>query len=498
MGTLLNAYSAYAPWSSAQPLPIRTSEQYVESLRDGRQVYMHGGGVADVTTHEVLARTVKHSATIYDLQHQSDLKDLFTYKSQLTNGLESRYFNHPQNADDLLKRNLLIEETTKRCRGSLNIVKAIGTDALFALHIVTWLMDRELGTKYSERVKDFRAHCEKNDLAMAVAQTDVKGDRGLRPHEQHDPDLYLRVVEKRSDGIVLRGAKAHTTAAPVVNEIFAIPTRAMTDKDGDYAVAVAVPANAKGLKMICRPMQFGGSEFDYPVSSRNFEIESLTIFDDVFVPWDRVFMCGETRYAGGLAALFANFHRFTAISYKPPTGDLFIGAAQLIAEYNGLADAGHVREKLSRLIQYTEVTRACAKAAALDHERHASGLAIPNAVMTNIGKYHFASQFHEAVKLVQDIAGGLVITGPSQRDLENPETGRYIHKYLAGKRDVPTESRLRVLNLIRDLTATEFGGYNLVVSIHGEGSLEAQTITTYREYDIERCKGMVKEILSLP
>ncbi len=458
-------------------------------------MYVLGEKVPDVTTHRILSITVDHSSTVFELAFNPETKDLFTFPSPIDGRPASRYYRLLRSPEDLLDRNRLIEETTRRCRSTFNILKAIGSDALNALTIVSHEMRKEVD-HYSPRIAAYLEQCVEKDFAIAVAQTDVKGDRGLKPHEQRDPDMYVHVVERRGDGIVVRGAKAHTTGAPCANEIIVLPTRSMSEKDQDYAVAFAVPASTKGLKLICRPT--GSTEetvSEHPVIRRNIETETLTVFDDVFVPWDRVFLCGEWKYAGRLATLFANYHRFTAISYKPPIGDVFIGAAQLIAEYNGVADASHIREKIARLIQYTETTRACAKAASLECVRHPSGLVIPNPIATNTGKYYFASQYHDAVRLLQDIAGGLIITAPSEKDMHSEETGRYLAKYLAASKACTYKERLRLFYLIRDLTASDFGGYNEVVSLHGEGSLEAQLITTYREYDVASKVSLVKGIL---
>jgi aromatic ring hydroxylase len=403
----------------------------------------------------------------------------------------SRYFQVPRTKEDLLERGRLIEETTWGCQSVLNIIQAIGSDALFALTVMAEPLARAGHPQYQGRVEAYRRRCLGEDLTLAVAQTDVKGDRSLRPHEQADPDLYVRVVERDAKGIVVRGAKAHTTMGPVVDEIIVLPTRAMGEKDQDYALAFSLPASAKGLRFVCRPTtRRDQSPFDLPVSRFHIETESVTIFEDVFVPWERVFLCGEWPFAGPLAALFARLHRFTAISYKPPTGDLFIGAAQLIAEANGVAASPHIRAKIVELITYTEIIRACARAAALECEVLPPGIAAPHSVPLNIGKHYFASHFHEAARILQDVAGGLVITLPAEADYRNPEVHGLLEKYLKGTASVPTERRLRLFGLVRDLTASDFGGYNYVVSLHGEGSLEAQSLTTYRDYDLERCKAL--------
>jgi aromatic ring hydroxylase len=477
---------------------IRSPEEYIAGLRDERTVFQGGKRVEDVTAHPVLGICAEHGSSIFRLAQQDDLRDLFVV-SEGEGAPYSRYFEFCKSAEDLLRRTELIEKTTEGARSVLNIIKAIGSDALSALTVISHHLDKAKSTDYSSRVAAFLDHCRAGDLSLAVAQTDVKGERSKRPHQQEDPDLYVRIVDRQEKGIVVRGAKAHTTMGPVVDEIIVLPTRAMTEQDSDYAVAFALPVATDGLKLICRPTTHRDqSAFDYPISRHHIETESVTVFEDVFVPWDRVFLSGEWDYAGALAGLFARFHRFTAISYKPPTGDMFVGAAQLIAEANGVGSSGHVREKIARLITYTEIIRACTKAAALDCEPMEPGIMAPNSVYLNVGKHYFASHFHEASRILQDVAGGLVITQPSEEDFRNPEVHGLLDKYLKGAPSVTTERRIQLFNLIKDLTASEFGGYNYVVSLHGEGSLEAQTLTTYRDYDLDRCKQLVLDALEGP
>jgi aromatic ring hydroxylase len=478
-------------------MPLRTVEQYKASLRDGRSVYVLGERVEDVTTHPILSITTDHCANIYRLALDPQWQDLFTGISPDTGERVNRHFLLPATPEELALRGRMIEEHTRQGNSTLNLTKSVSGDALMGLAVTCHAMDQALGTRYGERVAAFLRHVRENDLSVALAQTDAKGDRRLRPHQQPDPDAYVHIVARRADGIVVRGAKAHITSVPVVNELIVIPTRAMGPDDADYAVAFAIPVATAGLTLICRPTgSTAQSVFDNPISRRNIETEALTVFDDVFVPWERVFMAGEWQYAGQLATSFANFHRFTAVSYKPPIGDMLVGAAVLIAEANGTADMGHVREKIARLIHYTELIRACAKVAALEATVVPPGIAVPNAIYTNAGKYHFASQFHEACRLVQDIAGGMTITAPSEADLRNPATGRYVEKYLTGAAGTDGVTRLRLFHLIRDLTASDFGGYNYVVTLHGEGSLAAQLLATYREYDVERCKDLARRALA--
>lgn len=477
---------------------LRTAAEYKEGLRDGRVVYSRGEQVEDVTTHPDLGIAVEHAALDFHLAEEPAHRSLMTWEEEDGGELCSRYFKTPKNPADLLDRREMIERSTRAGGGVVLLVKEIGSDALFALDLISHRMDRELGSDYSSRVKAYGRMCRARDLSMAVAQTDAKGDRSLSPSQQEHPDYYVHIAAERPDGIVVRGAKAHTTCAPYVDELIVLPTRAVKEEDAPCAVAFAVPVNSPGVKLIASP--FGSppaSAFHHPVSSKHRMIDTLTVFDDVFVPRERVFLQGEWPFAGLLANTFVEFHRFTAVSYKPPLCDLFIGAASLLAEYNGIDRASHVREKLTQLIAYCETVRGLSLAAAHQCRVAEPGVAVPDTIFTNLAKYHFASNYHQAVSLVQDIAGGLVVTGPAEEDLQNPQTRPYIERFLGGKKGVETTDRLKAFNLVRDLTASAFGGYNELLAIHAEGSLETQKITIFRDYDIERCKQLAREAIGL-
>ncbi|MBI5829139.1 MAG: 4-hydroxybutyryl-CoA dehydratase [Chloroflexi bacterium] len=472
-------------------MPLRTSEQYLASLRDGRAVYMLGQRVEDVTTHPVLGVCARHSALEYDLAQDPALADLTRAALETTGEIVSRFYQLPRTPEDLLKRRDLIEHGSQVGLSMPLFIKEIGSDSLNALHIVCEALDRDRGTTYSARVAAYRAHCATNDLALAGAITDVKGDRSKRPSEQARPDYYVRIVERRSDGIVISGAKTNITAAPYVNEYIVVPTRAMGPGDEAFAVSCAVPVNAQGVRVIARPDR-AKSEFDFPLSARHFHVEGTIIFDQVFVPWEKVFLAGEWQYAGAVADACATWHRFAGLAYKGPGADLLLGMAQLIAEYNGVANASHIRAKIVGLIQYAESIRVFGRAAARDCEYFA-GLACPNALLANMGKYIFASGYHEAVRAVQEIAGGATVTAPSSRDFENPETREYVERYFGGVEGVSTENRLRAFKLIMDMTASEYAGNWLLATLHGEGSLEAQRLSMFRQYDVKRCVELARQ-----
>jgi 4-hydroxybutyryl-CoA dehydratase / vinylacetyl-CoA-Delta-isomerase len=475
---------------------VRTAEQYKQSLRDGRVVYFEGQRVEDVTTHPVIGVAVNHAAIDYEIADNPSYRDLAIFKDPQTGQQYSRYFKIPTTAEDLLKRSQLIESSTRLGNTLVVLIKEIGTDCLFALHLVAQQMDEKLGTKYLPRVRAIFEHCRNNDLAMAVAQTDVKGDRSRGPAEQAHPDYYVRIVDRRSDGIVVRGAKVHTSVTPNANELLVIPTRNLTEADKGYAVAFSIPLNTPGLKMIASPYGRGhDSSFTHPVSAGHKMMETLTIFEDVFVPNDRVFLNGEWQFAGPLAKTFVEFHRFTAVSYKLPLLDLLVGSALLIAEQNGIEKAGHVREKLTWLISYAQTVRMLTKMAAIECTMQ-NGIAVSNTEVVNIAKLHFASNYHQALMHVQDLAGGLLVTAPGEGDMKNPETRKYIDRFLGGRDGVSAEQRLRTLNMISDLTTSEFGGYQAVLAIHAEGSLEAEKLTILREYDQAAAKNYARAILA--
>ncbi len=461
-------------------------------MRDGREVYFDGQRVEDVSAHPALRVGVENAAFDYEFAEDPRYERIAVVRED---GREySRYFQEPRTMEDLLLRRELIESTSRLRCGLPPFAKEIGGDGLNSLTVVAAEVDGQARTGYADRVKAFRQHCQDADLSLAVAMTDVKGDRSKRPSEQEDEDLYVHLVEEKGDGMVVRGAKAHITTSPYTNEILVLPTRGMTEADARYAVAFAVPANADGVKVICRGKGIEPkSLFEYPLSSRFEFVEGLVVFDDVFVPASRIFMKGEWEHAGRLANVFATYHRFTASTYKIASAELLTGAAYLAARFNGIDRAHHIRDKLTKLVIYCETIRALTKAAAQNPTNdEASGLVMPDLVISNMAKYYFASNYHESVKSVQDIAGALVVTAPSEGDLLSKETGGLVRKYMVGRSDVPAEDRLRLIKMIRDLTASELGGFWEVTSIHAEGSLEAEKLAIFVQAEVDRYERLAR------
>jgi aromatic ring hydroxylase len=468
-------------------MSLRKTADYLASVGDGRTLWYRGRRVTDLRDDPELRVALEHAAIDYEVGENPEHRDLAVWTDE-SGEAHSTYYKVPRDAEDLLHRSALIELCTTLGGTMVTLIKEIGSDALFA-------MLRVLEGESLERARAFYEHCRDADLAVAVAQTDVKGDRSRPPHLQDDPDLYVRVVEEQADGIVVRGAKCHTSISANADEIIVLPTRAMGDDDRDYAVAFAVPTNAPGLSMYISAYGAGEREaFDFPLSSKHKMLETLTVFDDVFVPWDRVFLCREPATAGPLALTFVEYHRFTATSYKLPLLDALVGSAALITEMNGVAEAGHIREKLALLVAYAENVRGLTHLAAR-RARCQRDIAAPDPLTTNLAKYTFATGYHQAVEWVQDCAGGLLVTGPGADDWASDDTRPVLEKYFGAA--APAEDRLRVMNLIADLTARDFGGYHAVLAVHAEGSIEAEKMALVRAHDTERTKAYARHLAGL-
>lgn len=469
---------------------LRTVEQFLSGLRDGREVYYRGQRVPDVTEHPELGVAARHAAIDFRLAEDPKFQQLATRGEGKS--AYSTYYHIPRCTQDLLGRSKLIETGTTLGGTLVLLIKEIGTDALFAL---MRLLARAGETQGLERVESLWRKYRDGDLALAVAQTDAKGDRSKRPSEQLDPDLNVRVVEKRADGIIVRGAKVHTSCSPYVDELIVLPSRSMGAGDEAWSLAFAVPVNSRGLRLYASDFLHGTDDpFTRPISTQHKMIETLTVFEDVFVPWERVFFCDRPDLAGSTALGFVEYHRFTAVSYKLPLLDALVGAAMGIAQANGIERAGHVRDKLTWLAGYAETVRALAELAALRCEV-VDGFACPHVFTTNLAKWTFARDFHRAIETVQDLAGGLLVTGPSGADWDSREVRPILDKYLRAA--WPADRRLAMLNLISELTTRLYGGYQAVLAVHAEGSLEAEKMAMLRSYNTKRAQSLAMQLAGL-
>jgi 4-hydroxybutyryl-CoA dehydratase / vinylacetyl-CoA-Delta-isomerase len=470
---------------------IRTVEQYLESLDDGRVVYCLGERVKDVRTHPTLRTIIRFAAMDYALPNDPKYRSLFITKNE--EGEDVNFlFTVPRSPEDLLQRRECFV-TGIRSGGGI-LLHCMGIDALAAATIAANKMDKALDTNYVERVEAYRKHLQKNDLGLTGAMTDVKGDRSLRPSKQvQHKDFYVRVADRQKDGIIVAGAKMHISATPCANEAIVLPCRAHGEEDKDYALAFATPLNAKGIKLLAvEPVtRTYGEEaaWDYPHASALQPTECMIVFDNVFVPWERVFMCGEWQFSRDITYGFASFHRLFGASKMVAELETLTGIARLIAEYNGLEKYEHIRNKLAWLAMLTATVTSLGKMACIDCNKDPdSGMMVPDLMLTNSAKFAFADNYHEACKTVQDICGGIATTVPTYRDWKNPEIHDYIEKYLAAKAGVPTADRVKASRLIKDMTQN----YYQIDHIHGEGSRAAQQIFLYMSADWNRYMAAAK------
>ena len=482
---------------------IRTTEQYIESLNDGRVCYFLGEKIPDVTKQPLLRGSIERASLDWVMANDPRYQDLVT---EIDEGGERVNFlwKQPETAEDLIRQRDIFVTSCRIGFGIGMNCHAMGVHALLAAGVVAARMDKQTGTHYMDAVEDYRKYLRKNDIALTGAITDVKGDRSLRPsmQKQHQ-DFYVRVVDRNKDGILVRGAKMHISAIATCNEAIVSPCRAHREEDKDYTLVFATPLNAQGITIIHMPMTVNGSTgeeaiWDYPLQGNTASTtEVLLVFDDVFVPWNRVFMCGEWQYSRDIAWAFGTYHRLYSISHTVAESELITGAAALIAEYNGLEKYPHIQEKLAWLSMYAEETDVLSKAACaypdIDPD---TGLAVPNMIYTNIAKFKFANDRSEALKLLGDIAGGIASTVPSYKDWMNPDIRPYIDKYLAGKDGIPTEHRLRAVRMVKELLIG--GNYGPAAAINAEGSLMAQKMALYQGSDWARYKAAAKRLARIP
>jgi len=475
-----------------------TKKEYVESLRKlNLKVYYMGKLIDNPVDHPMIKPSMNSVAKTYELAEDPAYRDIMTVHSPLIGKRINRFCHLHQSTEDLInkvKMQRLLGQKTGAC-----FQRCVGMDAFNAIFSTTFEMDKALGTEYHKRFTEYMKYVQENDLTVDGAMTDPKGDRGLSPSKQDDPDMYMHVVEVREDGIVVRGAKAHQTGAVNSHEHLIMPTVAMKEEDKDYAISFAVPSDAPGVFMIygrqsCDTRKLEeGADMDLGNSQYGGH-EALVVFDNVFVPKERVFMCREYQFAGMMVERFAGYHRQSYGGCKVGVGDVLIGASALAAEYNGVPKASHIKDKLIEMMHLNETLYACGIACSSEGQKMPAGNYQINLLLANVCKQNVTRMPYEIARLAEDIAGGLMVTMPSQQDLNNEKIGPFVEKYLKGASGTSTENRMRVLRLIENLTlGTAAVGYR-TESMHGAGSPQAQRIMIARQGNLEEKKQLARVI----
>jgi len=482
-------------------MALKTKEEYIDSLRQmNLKVYLMGELIDNPVDHPMIRPSLNSVAMTYELAHHEEHKNLMTATSNLTGDTVNRFCHLHQSTDDLknkVKMLRLLGQKTGSC-----FQRCVGMDAFNAVFSTTFEIDKAHGTNYHENFRKYMEFVQEGDLVVDGAMTDPKGDRGKSPSQQDDPDMYLRIVEEREDGIVVRGAKAHQTGAVNSHEHLIMPTIAMKEADKDYAVSFAVPSDAEGVFMIygrqscdARKLEEGA---DIDLGNSQFGgHEVLVVFEDVFVPNERIFLKKEYEFAGMMVERFAGYHRQSYGGCKVGVGDVLIGAAALAAEYNGANKASHIKDKLIEMTHLNETLYSCGIACSSEGSQMEAGNYMINLLLANVCKQNVTRFPYEISRLAEDIAGGLMVTLPSEQDLRHPEIGPYIEKYFKARSDVPTEDRMRILRLVENMTlGTAAVGYR-TESMHGAGSPQAQRIMIARQGNIEAKKELAKSIAKI-
>lgn len=473
---------------------MRTAAEYRERLKGMRPNVYHNGEQIS-RDHPALAPGLNVVSLTFDAASDPELRELVTTTSHLTGQTINRFTHIHQSPNDLMNKQEMTRRLCQKTGGCIQ--RCMGIDALNALSVITKEVDNLTGANYHERFLAYLRYFQENDLVGCCAQTDVKGDRSKRPHQQIDPDLYLHIVERKAGGIVVRGAKANITIAAYSDEIIALPTRFLTPEEGDWAVAFVIPADSPGVKLITRATSLRSREHLGAPMANYGAADSIVVFDNVFVPWERVFLCGEHQAAGLLAALFATYHRHSYTGCKPATTDLMMGAGALAAEFNGVGKASHVRDKLADLIAVAELVYAAGIAAAVKSTRYASGTYVPDFVFTNVGRYHAGTHLYHEYETVADLAGGLPATLPPERDWFNPETQPYLEKYIMRNPTVSAENQHRLFRALSDVLCSSVGGVMQVAGIHGGGSPIMERIAITQQYNLESKKNLFKRLAGI-
>lgn len=473
---------------------MKTSAQYMESMKKYNPRIFLGGKQVNLLENPTTMTVVRANAMVYQLGEDPQYAQIMNANSPYTKGPVSRNLHISNSTDDLEKR-MKMALLTSQVLGTCNY-RCVGADTLNALAGITWEMDKELGTDYHQRFTKHLTYLQENDLACSGGVTDAKGDRSKRPSQQEDADVYVHVVEKNDRGIVVKGAKVSQSGAIGSHETIVIPTMGMKEGEEAFAVAFAVENGTPGITYISQYTPFTAerelNEARHLGNPAFGQRETcIMIFDNVFIPWERVFLCGETKYCGRLIARFAKTHRMNCGgACKVGFADIIIGATQLMAEYSGIQKAPHIVDKVTDMIRISETARACSVAAALKgrEEPVGSGFYQPDDVFGNAAKLTVADGFWDIMKWAGDIGGGMAVTMPSEKDLENPETSEYVKKFM--KASAPAEKRMRMGKVIQNWCA----GLHGAGTWHGAGSPMAQKMALYHLTNLEEKKKIALNI----
>jgi 4-hydroxybutyryl-CoA dehydratase/vinylacetyl-CoA-Delta-isomerase len=478
-------------------MPIKNGAEYIESLR-GRdlKIYLFGELVKEPVDHPMIRPSINAVAETYDIAAEDP--QLAAPHSSLTGLQVNRFLHIVESAQDLVDQNRMqrkLGQLTGTC-----FQRCVGMDALNSLYSTTYEIDQKHGSEYHKRLVEFVKLLQRENLMIGGAMTDVKGDRGLSPSQQEDPDMFVHVTKRDDKGVYITGAKAHQTGCINSHWLLAMPTMRLKSEDKDYAIIGAIPVDAPGITYIygrqsCDTRSMEGGNIDAGNAMYSGQ-EAMIIFKDVFIPNHLIFMDGEYEFASMLVERFTCYHRRSYVC-KTGLGDILIGAAAAIADYNGVANASHIKDKLVEMTHLNETIFAAGIASSYQAHKTSAGNWQNDDMLANVCKHNVTRFPYEIGRLAQDIAGGLVVTMPSEKEFRSPETGPLLEKYLKGRKGVSTENRMRVLRLIENMTLGRNAVGYLTESMHGAGSPQAQRIQIARQMQLETKKKFAKRLAQI-
>ncbi len=474
---------------------LRTKKQYFEKLFKMKpNIYIGGKRVGRDDNR--LRPGLNVLGITFDLAQDKKYKGVATAKSSIINEEVNRWAHLSQNPYDLMQKQKLIRLGARRAGGCIQ--RCMGQDAIVALSICTKEIDEAKDTNYHERFMNYLKVYQKNDIVGCCAQTDSKGDRLKRPSEQINSDHYVHIVEERSDGILVSGYKMSITQAAYADEIIVIPTRALKEGDKDYAVAFALPCDWDGIKLVTRPVWLREKDDkDAPPFCRYGVSDSLVIFDNVFVPKERVFMCGEWEFGRRLALLFADSHRHSYSGCKPAVSDILCGTALLAAEANNIEKVSHVKEKLTQYAGAAELAYAAGIAAAVFGQMTKSGVFFPNTIYANVGRRLTGELIYHEFSLLTEIAGGISATLPFKEDFSAKETKEYLEKFIVRNPNLSSDVSLKIWKLVENIGASSMTEWYEIAGVHGGGSPIMETIALSIGYDFNTRKNIAKYLAGI-
>ncbi len=454
---------------------MMTGDQYRSSLKDGRRIYFRGQRVDDVTTHPTFAQQVDAAAVGYDKIYDPD----------------------PNGLSQLMEAPRSIEALRRQTEDEPDLLSGISCTSAMTLLTAADRLDARR-PQGADNIRAYVKDIQRRDLRIVECITDAKGDRTLAPAKQADPDAYLRVIERRTDGVVIRGCKLHIAQAPIAHELMVIPTKSMKPDEGDYSIACGVAVDTPGVKIVnAGTLPSDVDRRDYPFADAHFCSHGFVIFDDVFVPNERIFLDGEADLSAAFAHSLGTWTRVRGLARMIDEADIMAGFASLIADANGLEKVAHIREKITDMAIHATVLRALLEAALSNARTLPSGMVAPDELYISTGKWIGASERALMTRHLQDIAGGSLLTAPSRADLDNPETGDLVRKYMVGAAAYDGEYRLKLFHALKDLTVSATGVYRSIASLTAGGGLFAQRVVLRNRYDIGRARRMALESVGM-